>query len=248
MPGRLTGKTVFVTAAAAGIGRASALACAREGAAVIATDVSEAGLAALREEAPAGLGTEHLDVTDPAACARVPGRWPAIDALINVAGVVHHGTLLDSTPAEWERAWTLNVLSMIRLAAAVLPGMLARRHGSIVNVSSVVSSVKGAPHRCVYGTTKAAVVGLTKSIAADYVTHGIRCNAICPGTVDSPSLAGRLAATGDAEAARRAFVARQPMQRLGTPDEIAALVVYLASDEASFTTGAIHVIDGGWTA
>jgi 2-keto-3-deoxy-L-fuconate dehydrogenase len=175
-------------------------------------------------------------------------RWPAIDVLVNVAGFVHHGTILDSTPDQWDRAWTLNVLSMVRLTQAVLPGMLARRQGSIVNVSSAASSIKGAPNRCVYGTTKAAVIGLTKAVAADYVTQGIRCNAICPGTVDSPSLAGRMAAAGDAEAARKAFIARQPMQRLGTPEEVAALVVYLASDEASFTTGAVHVIDGGWTA
>jgi 2-keto-3-deoxy-L-fuconate dehydrogenase len=246
MRGRLTGKTVFVTAAAAGIGRASALACAHEGAAVIATDIDAAGLEALRQQA-ADLTVTRCDVTDQAACAAVGQQWPAIDALVNVAGLVHHGTLLDSTPEQWDRAWTLNVLSMVRLTQAVLPGMLARRRGSIVNISSVVSSVKGAPNRCVYGTTKAAVVGLTKSVASDYVTQGIRCNAICPGTVDSPSLAERLAASGDAETARKAFIARQPMQRLGTPEEIAALVVYLASDESTFTTGAIHVIDGGWS-
>ncbi len=245
MSGRLTGRTVFVTAAAAGIGRASALACAREGAAVIATDIDAAGLEALPRQA-ADLTVTRCDVTDPAACAAVERQWPAIDVLVNVAGLVHHGTLLDSTPEQWDRAWTLNVLSMVRLTQAVLPGMLTRRRGSIVNISSVVSSVKGAPNRCVYGTTKAAVVGLTKSVAADYVTQGVRCNAICPGTVDSPSLAARLAASGDADAARKAFVARQPMQRFGTPEEIAALVVYLASDEAAFTTGAIHVIDGGW--
>lgn len=246
MSGRLTGKTVFVSAAAAGIGRASALACAREGATVIASDVDAVGLEALRQQA-AHLTVTRCDVTDPAACAAVGQQWPAIDALVNVAGLVHHGALLDSTPDQWDRAWTLNVLSMVRLTQAVLPGMLTRRHGSIVNISSVVSSVKGAPHRCVYGTTKAAVVGLTKSVASDYVTQGIRCNAICPGTVDSPSLAERLAASGDAETARKAFIARQPMQRFGTPEEIAALVVYLASDEAAFTTGAVHVIDGGWS-
>jgi 2-keto-3-deoxy-L-fuconate dehydrogenase len=246
MSGRLAGKTVFVTAAAAGIGRASALACAREGAVVVAADIDEAGLEALRAEA-SGITVTRCDVTDAAACASVEERWPDIDALVNVAGFVHPGTLLDSTPEQWAAAWNLNVLSMVRLIRAVLPGMLARKRGSIVNVSSVASSVTGVPNRCVYGTTKAAVIGLTKSVAADYVAQGIRANAICPGTIDSPSLGARMAATGDAVAARKAFIARQPMGRLGTPDEVAALVVYLASDEATFTTGAVHIIDGGWT-
>ncbi len=246
MSGRLAGKTVFVTAAAAGIGRATAVACAREGATVIAADIDEGGLATLRDEVPA-LTITRCDVTNPASCAAIGVEWPAIDVLVNVAGMVHHGTILDSTLDQWQQAWTLNVLSMVQLTQAVLPGMLARGQGSIVNISSVVSSVKSAPNRCVYGTTKAAIIGLTKSVATDYVLQGIRCNAICPGTVDSPSLARRIAATGDAEAARKAFLARQPMQRFGTPAEIAALVVYLASDEAAFTTGAIHVIDGGWS-
>ena len=246
MNGRLAGKTVVVTAAAAGIGRASALACAREGATVVAADIDEAGLETLHHEAP-GIAVTRGDVTDPAACAAMGERWPQVDALVNVVGVVHHGTILESTQEQWDVAWNLNVLSMVRLIRVFLPGMLARRGGSIVNVSSVASSVRGVPNRCVYGTTKAAVVGLTKSIAADYVTQGIRCNAICPGTVDSPSLAARMAATGDLETARKAFIARQPMGRLGTPAEIAALVVYLASDEATFTTGGVHVIDGGWS-
>jgi 2-keto-3-deoxy-L-fuconate dehydrogenase len=246
MSGRLTGKTVFVTAAAAGIGRASALACAREGATVVAADIDEPGLEAVRREAPM-ITVTRCDVTDPAACAAIGPRWPDLDALVNVAGLVHHGTVLDSTADQWDRAWSLNVLSMVRLTQAVLPGMLGRRQGAIVNISSVASSVTGVPNRCVYGTTKAAVIGLTKSIAADFVAQGIRCNAVCPGTVDSPSLAARMAATGDAAAARKAFMARQPMGRLGTPEEVAALVVYLVSDEATFNTGAVHIIDGGWT-
>lgn len=245
MAGRLTGKTVFLTAAAAGIGRATALACAREGARVIATDVDVKGLESLKQEQPQ-IETERLDVLSPAQCDTIGTRWPDINILVNVAGFVHHGTILECPPEEWTRSFDLNVGSMYRTIRSVLPRMIERGGGAIVNISSIASSIKGIPSRCVYGASKAAVIGLTKSIAADFVGKGIRCNAICPGTVDSPSLAGRMAASGDLEAARRAFLARQPMQRLGKPEEVAALAVYLGSDESAFTTGATHVIDGGW--
>jgi 2-keto-3-deoxy-L-fuconate dehydrogenase len=245
MAGRLAGKTAFLTASAAGIGRATALAYAQEGARVIATDVDQAGLDALKREQPQ-IEAARLDVLDASQCESIPGRWPAIDILVNVAGFVHHGTILDCSPEDWTRSFELNVTSMYRTIRSVLPGMIDRGAGSIVNVSSIASSIKGIPNRCVYGASKAAVIGLTKSVAADFVGKGIRCNAICPGTVDSPSLAGRMAATGDLEAARRAFMSRQPMQRLGKPEEVAALAVYLGSDESAFTTGTTHIIDGGW--
>lgn len=247
MAGRLAGKTAFLTAAAAGIGRATALAYAREGATVIATDVDAAGLDALKKEQPQ-IETARLDVLDPAQCEAIGTRWPQVDILLNIAGYVHHGTILECSPEDWARSFDLNVHSMSRTIRSVLPHMIERGAGSIVNISSIASSIKGIPNRCVYGATKAAVIGLTKSIAVDFVTKGIRCNAICPGTVDSPSLAGRMAALGDLEAARKAFIARQPMQRLGTPEEVAALAVYLGSDESAFTTGGTHIIDGGWTA
>jgi 2-keto-3-deoxy-L-fuconate dehydrogenase len=187
-------------------------------------------------------------VLDAEQCAGIGARWPEINVLANVAGYVHHGTILDCSPEDWARSFDLNVNSMYRTIRSVLPRMLERGGGAIVNVSSVASSVKGIPNRSVYGATKAAVIGLTKSVAVDFISKGIRCNAICPGTVDSPSLAGRMAATGDLEAARKAFIARQPMQRLGKPEEVAALALYLASDESAFTTGGVHIIDGGWTA
>ena len=247
MAGRLAGKTAFITAAAAGIGRAIALAFAREGAAVVATDVDVAGLEALQKDEPR-IETARLDVLDAAQCADISRRWPAIDVLANVAGYVHHGTILECSPEDWARSFDINVNSMYRTIRSVLPRMLERGGGAIVNISSVASSVKGIPNRSVYGATKAAVIGLTKSVAVDFISKGIRCNAICPGTVDSPSLAGRMAATGDLEAARKAFIARQPMQRLGKPEEVAALALYLASDESAFTTGQTHIIDGGWTA
>ena len=245
MAGRLAGKTAFLTATAAGIGRATALAFAREGARVIATDIDLSGLEAVKQEHP-NIEVARLDVLSPSQCETIGSQWPDINVLVNVAGFVHHGTILECPPEEWSRSFDLNVTSMYRTIRAVLPRMLERGGGSIVNVSSIASSIKGIPNRCVYGATKAAVIGLTKSVAADFVGKGIRCNAICPGTVDSPSLAGRMAATGDLEAARRAFMARQPMQRLGRPEEVAALAVYLASDESAFTTGTTNILDGGW--
>jgi len=246
MTDRLAGKRAVITAAAHGIGRASAIAFARVGARVVATDIDEAGLATLAKEEPRVV-THRLDVRDDGAVARLAAAEPAIDVLFNCAGYVHGGTVLDCTDADWDLAFDLNVRSMFRTIRAWLPGMLERGKGSIVNMASAASSVKGAPNRFVYGTTKAAVIGLTKSIAADYVGRGIRCNAICPATVDTPSLRQRIASAGDPDAAHRAFLARQPMGRFATAEEIAALVLYLASDESGFTTGIAHVIDGGWT-
>ena len=243
--GRLAGKTAFLTAAAAGIGRATALAYAREGAAVIAADIDAAGLESLKKE-QGQIETAQLDVLNAEHCASISQRWPRIDVLLNIVGYVHNGTILDCSPEEWSRSFDINVHSMYRVIRAVLPGMLERCNGSIVNMSSIASSIKGVPNRAVYGATKAAVIGLTKAVAADHVRKGVRCNAICPGTVETPSLHGRMAATGDLEAARKAFIARQPMQRLGKPEEIAALAVYLGSDESAFTTGQTHIVDGGW--
>jgi 2-keto-3-deoxy-L-fuconate dehydrogenase len=243
--GRLDGKTALATAAGAGIGRATALAFLAEGATVLATDIDAAALASLKAEAP-GLQTQALDVrSDDAVAALFAGGFSP-DILFNCAGFVHHGSILACGSADWAFSWDLNVTSMYRTIRAALPGMLARGSGSIVNMASVVSSVRGAVDRCAYGTTKAAVIGLTKSVAQDFVKQGIRCNAICPGTVASPSLEARIAALPDPVAGRAAFIARQPLGRLGTPEEIAALAVYLASDEASYTTGTAVVIDGGW--
>jgi len=243
---RLKDKIALVTAAAAGIGRATALAFAREGAHVIAVDINEDGLAALRDIQPT-IETERLDVTDAAAIDRLRAQVSRLHVLVNAAGIVHNGSILECTESDWSAAVVLNLTSMVRIVRAWLPAMLALGGGSIVNVASVASSVRGVPSRFAYSTTKAGVIGLTKSIAADFVTKGIRCNAICPGTIDTPSLAQRLQATGDEAKARAAFTARQPMGRLGTAEEVAALAVYLASEESAFTTGAIHVIDGGWT-
>ena len=247
-PGRLAGKTAFITAAGQGIGRATALAYAAEGATVIASDLNEAKLA---EIAAPQIRTHRLDVTDAADIARVVAAAGPIDVLFNCAGFVHQGTILDATEEEWDFAFTLNVRSMFRTIRAILPGMIAAGGGSIINMSSAASSIKGAPGRFIYGTSKAAVVGLTKSVAADYVRAGIRCNAICPGTVQTPSLDDRIAANaaaaGSLEAARTGFIARQAMGRLGTAEEIAALAVYLGSDETRFVTGQTMVIDGGWT-
>jgi len=253
---RLENKYALVTAAGQGIGRAAALAFAHEGAEVLATDIDPAALASLTAESIPRLRTCTLDVTDAEAIRALSlaedrtGR--VFNVLFNCAGVVHAGSVLESTDAEWTQAWRLNVESMYRLCRALLPGMIACGGGSIINMSSAASSVKGVANRCVYATTKAAVIGLTKSIAADFISQGIRCNAICPGTVETPSLAERIHRQArtqgtDVETVRAAFVSRQPMGRLGCPEEIAALAIYLASDESSFTTGVAHIIDGGWS-
>lgn len=242
--GRLTGKKALITAAGAGIGRASAEAFAREGAHVIATDINADALSALKA---VNIEPQVLDVTDPAAIAGLLAAHGDLDILFNVAGWVHHGTIEQCGRADWDRSLLINLTSMYETCRAILPNMLAKGRGVIVNMSSVASSVTGAPNRFAYGATKAGVIGLTKAIAADYAGRNIRCNAICPGTVDTPSLQGRMSAQGDYDSARQMFIARQPMGRLGTAEEIAHLAVYLASDEASFTTGAIHVVDGGWT-
>jgi 2-keto-3-deoxy-L-fuconate dehydrogenase len=250
MAGRLAGKRALVTAAAQGIGRATALAFAAEGASVLATDIAQDKLAPL---ADALIATRHLDVTDEGAITALADELGPLDVLFNCAGFVHHGTILDATGVDWDASFALNVRSMYLTIRAFLPKMVERATGaSIINMSSTVSSIKGAPNRCVYGATKAAVIGLTKSVAADFIVSGSRCNAICPGTIETPSRADRIAVqgaqiVGGSEAARRAFVERQPLGRLGTPEEVAALAVYLASDESLFTTGAIHVIDGGFT-
>ena len=246
MSGRLVGKRALVTAAGAGIGRAIALAFAAEGAQVLASDIDAAGLAAL--SGVQGLSPRRLDVTDPQAIAGLFAEEPTFDILVNAAGRVDGGTILECSDAVWDAAFELNVRSMHRMIAAVLPGMLAKGAGSIVNIGSVASSLKGVTNRYVYSATKAAVIGLTKAVAVDFVGQGIRCNVICPGTVDTPSLAGRIAAAADPDAARQDFVARQPMGRFGTAQEIASLALYLASDEAAFTSGAVHVIDGAWSA
>jgi len=243
---RLKNKRILVTAAGQGIGRAAALAMAAEGAEVFATDINPEGLAQLKSEATGTLEIFELDVRSEASVvAGVAVAQP--DVLFNCAGFVHNGTVLEVSDEDWDFAFDLNVRSMLRTVRAALPGMLERGSGSIINMSSACSSVIGAPNRFVYGTTKAAVLGLTKSVAIDYITKGIRCNAICPGTVESPSLHDRLHATGDYEAAMKAFIARQPMGRIAKAEEIAALVVYLASDESAFTTGQAHIIDGGWS-
>ncbi len=243
--GRLHGKKTLLTAAAQGIGRASALAFAREGAQVIATDVNAAKLAELA--GTPGIVTRRLDVLDKAAIHACAAELGALDALFNCAGYVANGTILDCDDAAWEFSNNLNVRAMFWMTQAFLPAMVTKGGGSIVNMSSVASSVKGVINRFVYGTTKAAVIGLTKSVAADFIKHGIRCNAICPGTVQTPSLDDRINTAADPVEARKAFIARQPLGRLGSPEEIAALAVYLASDESAYTTGAIHVVDGGLT-
>ncbi|MDQ6434680.1 SDR family oxidoreductase [Mesorhizobium sp. LHD-90] len=239
----LTGKIVLITAAAQGIGRASALAFARAGATVHATDINEKALAELAGEK--NISTQKLNVLDDAAVSTAVAGIGRVDVLFNCAGVVHAGSLLEMPDSDLDFAFDLNVRAMVRTIRAVLPGMLERGDGAIVNMASVASSMKGVPNRFAYGVTKAAVIGLTKSVAADYVGKGIRCNAICPGTVESPSLQDRLRAQGDYDAARAAFISRQPIGRIGAPEEIADLAVYLAG--ATYTTGQAYAIDGGWT-
>lgn len=242
MVGRLAGKRALVTAAGQGIGRATAELFVAEGAEVVATDLDPEKLRDLE-----GCDRRGLDVTDGTAVERLAAEVGGLDILFNCAGWVHHGTLLECSEEDFARSWDVNVRSMFLTIRAFLPGMVGRGGGSIVNMSSVASSVKGVPFRFAYGTTKAAVIGLTKSVARDYIDRGIRCNAVCPGTVDTPSLHERMRAMGNYEEAYRAFVARQPMGRLGRAEEIAFLVLYLASDESAYTTGAIHIVDGGMT-
>jgi 2-keto-3-deoxy-L-fuconate dehydrogenase len=246
MSGRLSGKVALVTAAAQGIGRSTAIAFADEGAMVWATDINETALQTLNKDRP-GIRVRRLDVLDSRAVEKLAGELGTIDVLFNCAGFVHHGTILDCGEKDWDFSFDLNVKSMYRTCRAFLPAMLQAGKGSIINMSSAASSVKAAPNRFVYGSTKAAVIGLTKAIAIDFIRQRIRCNAICPGTVQSPSLDQRIAAQGDVKTVYAEFVARQPMGRIGSPEEIAALAVYLASDESSYTTGQVHIIDGGFS-
>jgi len=242
---RLEGKTALVTAAGQGIGRASAVRMAAEGARVVATDINPDTLKEL--EGTPGVETRVFNVLDKEAIAAIARDLGAIDILFNCAGIVHAGTIEQATEDEWDFAFDLNVKAQFRIIRAFLPAMIANGGGSIINMSSVAGPVTGPVNRCIYSASKAAVTGLTRSVAADYVTKGIRCNAICPGTVDSPSLHQRLRDTGDYEGAMKQFIARQPMGRVGRPEEVAALVAYLASDESAFTTGTEQIIDGGWT-
>ncbi len=246
MSGRLEGKRALITAAGQGIGRATAIAMSKAGAQVFATDVNAKALESLRQDLSSHSETFVLDVRNQESVTSGVAR-AAPDILFNCAGFVHSGTILEASDHDWDFAFDLNVRSMFRTIRVALPGMLERGSGSIINMSSACSSIIGAPNRFIYGTTKAAVIGLTKSVAVEYITRGIRCNAICPGTVDSPSLHDRLHATGDYDKAMKDFVARQPMGRIAEASEIAALAVYLASDESAFTTGQAHVIDGGWS-
>lgn len=245
MSGRLDGKRILVTAAAQGIGRAIAESFAAEGAKVTATDINLEKLGTLKG---VGLTTRPLDVLDAGAIVAAAKELGEIDVLVNCAGFVHHGTILDCEEKDFDFSTNLNVRAAYRMIRAFLPGMLGRGGGNIINVSSIASSIIGVPNRFIYGVTKAALLGLTKSVAVEYVTKGIRCNAICPGTVETPSLGERIKALGDEAEARKAFIARQPMGRLGRAEEIAALALYLASDESAFVTGQEFIIDGGWTA
>jgi 2-keto-3-deoxy-L-fuconate dehydrogenase len=241
--GRLAGKTAFITAAGQGMGRAAAIAFAREGASVWATDLIAATLTGLGD----GIQTRALDATNEQAIVKAAAEIGTVDVLFNCAGYVHHGTILDCTPEEWDFTMNVNIRSMFLVSRTFLPSMLAKKKGSIINMASIASSIRGLPNRLAYGTSKAAVIGFTKAIAADYVRSGIRCNAVCPGTVDTPSLQGRINAFPDPVQARRDFISRQPMGRLGTVDDITPLLVYLASDESAFATGVAFSVDGGMT-
>lgn len=245
MGDRLKGKRAFITAAGQGMGRAAAIAFAAEGAQVWATDVNAEALRSL--EGTPGVTTRVLDVTDSGAVERVAKEAGDVNVVFNCAGIVHHGTIMECSEQDWDRSFDLNIKSMYRVTRAFLPGMLGRQKGSIINMASVASSLRGLPNRLAYGTTKAAVLGFTKAIAADYVRQGVRCNAVCPGTVDTPSLQGRINAFADPVQARKDFVARQPMGRLATVDDITPLLIYLASDESSFATGVAFSVDGGMT-
>lgn len=243
---RLRDKTVFATAAGAGIGRAAVLAMAREGAKVFATDIDEAALESLSGESDR-ISTFVMDALDAQAIEQAVERAGTPNVLFNCTGFVHHGTILDATDEDFDFSFALNVKAHFRIIRAFLPGMIANGGASIVNMASVASSIKGTVNRCVYSATKGAVIGLTKTVAADFIGKGIRCNAVCPGSVDTPSLRERMRAQGDYEAARKAFIARAPMSRMATAEEVAELVVYLASDESAFVTGQTHIIDGGWS-
>ena len=245
MSARLQNKKILITGAAAGIGAATVRLFAAEGAKVIATDRDADGLEVL--SAISGVQTAVLDVTDAGQISAAVGKFQDLDVLFNCAGIVHNGSILECSEQDWEQAFAVNVQSMYRLIRGFLPAMIPHGGGSIINMASVASSVAGVPNRFAYSASKAAVIGLTKAVAADFVADGVRCNVICPGTVDTPSLQDRINQADDPAAAREAFLARQPTGRLGSTEEIAALALYLASDESSYTTGAVHVIDGGWT-
>jgi 2-keto-3-deoxy-L-fuconate dehydrogenase len=240
------GKKVLITAAGQGMGRAAAIAMANEGAKVFATDINTDMLEALSEENSA-IETFELDVLDPLAIAKAPEKTGPLTTLFNCAGFVHNGTILDMSDDDWDFSFTLNVRSQFRLIQAYLPGMLSKKDGSIINMASVASSIKGAPNRCLYGSTKAAILGLTKAVAADYVSKGIRCNALCPGTIMTPSLEDRMRETGDYENAKIEFLARQPIGRFASSEEVVGILIHLASDESKFTTGTFQIVDGGWS-
>jgi len=242
---RLKGKTVLITAAAQGIGRSSAIIFAQEGARVFATDVNQAKLQEISNIL--GIKTSKLDVTDPRAIQALPNEIGKIDVLLNCAGYVHNGTILECEEKDWDFSFDINLKSMYRLIKVFLPGMISLGGGSIINIASVASNIKGVPNRFAYGASKAAVIGLTKAVAVDHIKNNVRCNAICPGTIHTPSLDDRINSYADPEAARKAFVARQPLGRLGTAEEIAEMALYLASDVSAYTTGAIMVVDGGFT-